>query len=555
MKTIQLPPGVELHGPVTEKQAELLSPEALKFLAALHREFNPQRQQLLHARRRRQAAIDRGRLPGFLPETKAVREGNWKVLPVPEDLHNRRVEITGPVDRKMIINALNSGANCFMADFEDSHSPTWSNTLDGQLNVRDAVRGTISYVSPEGKTYQLNRTVATLIVRPRGWHLPEQHLHVDGQPMSASLFDFGMYFFHNARYRQLHDSGTYLYLPKLEHYLEARLWNDVFNRAEQLLEFPSGTIKATVLIEHILAAFQMEEILYELRHHSAGLNCGRWDYIFSYIKTFSHHEDFLVPDRAQVTMTAPFMRAYTLACIKTCHRRDAFAMGGMAAFIPIKNDPAASAEALEKVRADKRREATDGHDGTWVAHPGLVQIAKEEFDKVLGDKPNQIDRRRDDVEFTAAQLLEVPQGTITEEGLRTNIRVGIQYLEAWLSGSGCVPLYNLMEDAATAEISRTQVWQWVHNPHANLSDGRKVTLTLVRELMEEELERIRRERGATRFDQGHFAEATRLFDEFVASEMCEDFLTLKAYKVLCSADVFDDLNVSPGQSSLVELSS
>jgi len=467
-----------------------------------------------------------------LPETKAIREGDWQVSAVPKDLRNRRVEITGPVDRKMVINALNSGANCYMADFEDAHSPTWDGTLEGQLNMRDAVRGTIEYASPEGKRYKLNSPVATLLVRPRGWHLPEKHITVDGQPASASLFDFALYAFHNARYRAEHESGVYLYLPKMEHYLEARLWNDVFVRAQELLGVPQGSVKATVLIEHILAAFQMEEILYELRHHSAGLNCGRWDYIFSYIKKFARKEEFLVPDRAQVTMTTPFMRAYSLACIKACHERGAFAMGGMAAYIPIKSDPVANEKALQKVREDKRREATDGHDGTWVAHPGLVAIAKEEFDKVLGDKPNQIDRQRPDVLVTPEQLIEVPKGTITEEGLRMNIRVGIQYIEAWLGGLGCVPLYNLMEDAATAEISRAQVWQWVHNPRGVLEDGRKVTLPLVRQLIQEELKRIAAERGQARFDPGHFLEATQLFDDLVAGEKLEEFLTLKAYALL-----------------------
>ncbi len=362
--------------------------------------------------------------------------------------------------------------------------------------------------------------------------MPEKHLLVDGQPASASLFDFAIYFFHNPRYRVAHDSGVYLYLPKLEHYLEARLWNDVFVRAEELLDIPQGTVKATVLIEHILAAFQMEEILYELCHHSAGLNCGRWDYIFSYIKTFARKEEFLVPDRSQVTMTTPFMRAYALSCIKACHKRGAFAMGGMAAYIPVKADAAANEMALQKVREDKHREATDGHDGTWVTHPGLVQIAREEFDQVLGDKPNQIQRQREDVAVTAEQMIEVPKGTVTEEGLRTNIRVGIQYLEAWLGGRGCVPLYNLMEDAATAEISRTQVWQWVHNPRGVLEDGRRVSLPLVRGLIQEELARIRGERGANRFGNGHFPKATQLFNELVASEKLEEFLTLRAYEML-----------------------
>jgi malate synthase len=532
MRSTALPEGLEVLGPVNDEQTEILSPAALEFFFELHREFNPRRLLLLRQRKLRQEALDRGERPHFLPETRTVREGKWYVLPVPEDLQNRRVEITGPVDRKMVINALNSGANCYMADFEDAHSPTWAGTLDGQINVHDAVRAAIEYTSPEGKHYRLNARVATLLVRPRGWHLPEKHIQVYRQPASASLFDFAMYFFHNARYRALHDSGVYLYLPKLEHYLEARLWNDVFVRAQEMLDIPQGTIKATVLIEHILATFQMEEILYELRHHSAGLNCGRWDYLFSYIKTFARQPEFLVPDRAQVTMTTPFMRAYALSCIKACHKRGAFAMGGMAAYIPVKGDSAANQVALDKVREDKRREATDGHDGTWVAHPGLVQIAREEFDKVLDTRPNQIERQRDEVNVTEEQLIEVPKGTITEEGLRTNIRVGIQYLEAWLGGLGCVPLYNLMEDAATAEISRTQVWQWVHNPQGRLTDGRKVTSGLVRQLTHEELGRIRRERGDDRFEQGHFSEATRLFDDLVTSEKLEDFLTLKAYETL-----------------------
>jgi len=469
-------------------------------------------------------------MPDFFPETRAIREGDWKVDPIPPDLQRRWVEITGPVDRKMVINALNSGADCFMADFEDSHSPTWEATLDGQINVFDAVRGTISYVSPEGKQYSLGSKTATLLVRPRGWHLEEKHLLVDGEHASGSLFDFAIYFFHNARERLWHGSGTYLYLPKLEHYLEARLWNDVFVKAQELLGVPQGTIKATVLIETILASFQMPEILYELRHHSSGLNCGRWDYLFSYIKKFAKKTDFIVPDRAQVTMTAPFMRAYTLACIKECHQRGAHAMGGMAAYIPIKCDPEANEKALARVREDKRREATDGHDGTWVAHPGLVAIAREEFARVLGDEPNQISRQREDVSVTAAQLVEPPQGTITEEGLRMNIRVGIQYIEAWLGGLGCVPLYNLMEDAATAEISRTQVWQWVHNEKGILNDGRKVTMKMVLDLIGEELARIRNERGDKRFRDGYFIEATALFEELVeAGSLCE-FLTLKGYE-------------------------
>ena len=523
---------IQVLGEVQRAQQEILSPEALDFYAALHREFNPRRLELLQRRGERQAAINRGELPNFPTETEEIRRAEWQVPPVPADLRNRRVEITGPVDRKMVINALNSGANCYMADFEDAHSPTWEGTLEGQINVRDAVRGTLEYTSPEGKRYCLAEQTATLLVRPRGWHLPEKHLTVDGEMASGSLFDFALYFFHNARERVRQGSGVYLYLPKMEHYLEARLWNDVFVRAQQMLGLPRGTVKATVLIETILAAFQMEEILYELREHSAGLNCGRWDYIFSYIKKLAARPEFLVPDRQQVTMATPFMRAYSLLCIRTCHRRGTFAMGGMAAYIPVKSDPAANELALQKVREDKRREAADGHDGTWVAHPGLVALAREEFDRVLGDKSNQIDRRRDDVQTSAEQLLMPPQGTITEGGLRLNIRVGIQYLEAWLGGLGCVPLYNLMEDAATAEISRTQVWQWVHHPRGILQDGRKVTLPLVKQFIQEELARIRQERGQERFEHGHFPTATRLFEELTTSDTLDDFLTLKAYELL-----------------------
>ena len=523
---------LRLSAPVSEAQKEILSDEALSFFATLQKEFNPRRLDLLKRRAAYQSRLDNGELPDFPPETDSIRQADWKVAAVPLDLQDRRVEITGPVDRKMVINALNSGANCFMADLEDAHSPTWQGTLEGQINLRDAVRGTIELITAEGKRYRLNDRPATLLVRPRGWHLPEKHITVGGAMASASLFDFSLYFFHNARERIKRGSGIYFYLPKLEHYLEARLWNDVFVRAQQLLGIPQGSIKATVLIETILATFQMEEILYELRDHSAGLNCGRWDYLFSYIKKFARREQFIVPDRAQVTMTVPLMRAYALSCIRICHKREAFAMGGMAAFIPIKNDPVANETALQKVREDKRREATDGHDGTWVAHPGLVQIAREEFDRVLAGKPNQIDRRRDDVKTTAAELLAVPPGTITEEGLRANIRIGIQYIEAWLGGLGCVPLYNLMEDAATAEISRTQVWQWVHNPRGILSDGRKVTLALVRSMMAEEFKRIETERGSDRFKNGHFEKAMQLFDELVASEQLADFLTLKAYELL-----------------------
>jgi len=531
MKTETSMEDITITGRPGETAKRVLTPEAIEFFGALHHEFNPRRLELLALRVERQRAIDRGEMPNFPEETQAIRNGPWRVDPVPADFQDRRVEITGPVDRKMVINALNSGASCFMADFEDAHSPTWVGTLEGQANVMDAVRGTITYTSPEGKSYKLGPRPATLIVRPRGWHLPEKHVLVNGEPASASLFDFAMYFFHNAEQRLARGSGIYLYLPKLEHYLEARLWNDVFVRAESLLGIQRGGIKATVLIEHILASFQMAEILYELRHHSAGLNCGRWDYIFSYIKKFARKSDFIVPDRIQVTMTAPFMRAYSLTCIRECHKRGAHAIGGMAAYIPIKTDVEANEIALAKVREDKLREANDGHDGTWVAHPGLVPIAKEEFDRVLGEKPNQIGRRRDDVEVTAAQLLEPPKGAITEAGLRTNIRVGIQYIEAWLGGLGCVPLYNLMEDAATSEISRAQLWQWLHHG-AKLVDGRLVTPELCDRLLAEELVKIKGEVGQARFERGHFPQATEMFMRMIKAPRLDDFLTLPAYELL-----------------------
>ena len=443
-----------------EIETEILTPEASRFLTRMAREFEPRRRELLERRRDRQMAIDRGALPGFLPETAYIRESEWAVAPIPRDLRDRRVEITGPVERKMIINALNSGASVFMADFEDSNSPTWTNNLEGQANLRDAVDGTISYLSPEGKRYQLNDRVATLLVRPRAWHLDERHFLVDGEPISGSLFDFGLYLFHNAQPLIHKGTGPYFYLPKLESHLEARLWNDVFCFAQDELGIPRGTIRATVLIETILAAFEMDEILYELREHSSGLNCGRWDYIFSFIKKFRNRPDFVLPDRSTLTMEKHFLKSYVELLIQTCHRRGIHAMGGMAAQIPIKNNPAANEKALEKVRQDKLREVTAGHDGTWVAHPGLVQIAKEVFDQHMKE-PNQIGRCREDVHVNASDLLAVTEGKITEEGLRWNIDVGLQYLESWLRGSGCVPIYNLMEDAATAEICRSQVWQWI----------------------------------------------------------------------------------------------
>src|SRR6202140_453699 len=462
--------GVQILAPAHPAQERVLTPAALEFIVDLQRRFNARRVELLAARVERQKRLDAGEKPDFLPDTRAIRESEWTVAAIPADLQDRRVEITGPVDRKMIINALNSGAKVFMADFEDSNTPTWSNQIEGQANLMDAVRRSITFSDPiSGKNYKLNERTAVLLVRPRGWHLEERHILVDGQPMSGSLFDFGLYFFHNTKELLASGSGPYFYLPKIESHLEARLWNDIFLLAQETLGIPRGTIRATVLIETILAAFEMDEILYELREHSAGLNCGRWDYIFSAIKKLRNVPNFVLPDRAQVTMTTHFMRSYSLLAIKTCHRRNAHAIGGMAAQIPIKNDPQANEEALAKVRADKHREATDGHDGTWVAHPGLVAIAMEEFDKVIHG-PNQIDRKREDVHVTAADLLKIPEGTITEAGLRAKISVSLQYLESWLRGSGWVPINNLREDAATNEISRAQIWEWIRHPDGVLDD-------------------------------------------------------------------------------------
>ncbi|HHP7234671.1 MAG TPA: malate synthase A [Desulfobacterales bacterium] len=523
--------GIAVYGPVSKAHARVLTPEALSFVGALSREFETRRQELLARRNMVQSEIDAGRLPDFLEETREIRAGSWKIDPVPDDLQDRRVEITGPVDRKMIINALNSGASTYMADFEDAHAPTWGGTLDGQYNLQDAVAGTIDFVSPEGKQYRLTDNPATLIVRPRGWHLPENHMHIDGRPVSASIFDFGLFFFHNARKLIDRGSGPYFYLPKLESHLEARLWNDVFERAQQMLDIPSGTVKATVLIETILAAFEMDEILYELRHHAAGLNCGRWDYIFSFIKRFRNRPEYLFPDRAQITMTRHCMHSYSLLAIQTCHRRGAHAIGGMAAQIPIKEDPERNEAALQKVRDDKIREAGDGHDGTWVAHPGLVPVAREEFDRRMPQK-NQVDKLREDVRVTADDLLRLPSGSITEEGLRTNVSVGIQYMANWLNGLGCVPLYGLMEDAATAEISRTQVWHWLHHEHGILSDGRKVTPELFAGVLQEEMGKIRETVGAETYARIPYERAGRLFDEIIRNRTLEEFLTLRAYEHL-----------------------
>ena len=523
--------GTQLLGPTVPAAAEVLTADALAFVAGLHRRFNPTRLQLLQRRSDLQARIDVGWLPDFLPETESVRQGDWKVAPVPADLQDRRVEITGPVERKMVINALNSGARVFMADCEDSHAPTWEGTVQGQANLRDAVRGTIRHASPEGKQYQLNSRTAVLLVRPRGWHLIEKHLLVDGEPCSASLFDFGLYFFHNAQALLQKGTGPYFYLPKLESHLEARLWNDVFLLAQEQLGIARGTIKATVLIETILAAFEMDEILYELREHSAGLNCGRWDYIFSFIKKFRNRPDFVLPDRGQVTMLTHFLRCYTTLVIQTCHKRGAHAMGGMAAQIPIKGDPTANAAALAKVRADKMREVSDGHDGTWVAHPGLVPVAMEIFDQGMPG-PNQLHVTRDDFRCSARDLLEVPHGAITEAGLRININVGLLYLESWLRGNGCVPIYHLMEDAATAEICRAQVWQWIRHPRGVLTDGRKVTVELFRQILAEELGKIKTLVGNAAFQCGKYELAARILDEITVSETFVEFLTLPAYEQL-----------------------
>jgi malate synthase len=530
--TLSSPPvsGLEVRGPREAAHAAILTADALDFVAGLVRDFAPRREELLARRRERQRRFDAGERPGFLPETRGVREGSWTVAPLPGDLLDRRVEITGPVDRKMVINALNSGARVFMADFEDSNSPTWDNVVLGHQHLMDAVRGTIEYTAAEtGKHYRLGPRVATLLVRPRGWHLPERHDTLDGVPVPASLFDFGLYLFHNAAALRAKGTGPYFYLPKLQSHLEARLWNDVFLVAQERLGLAAGTIKATVLVETLPAAFEMDEILFELKEHSSGLNCGRWDYIFSLIKTLRADPAWVLPDRAQVTMQQPCMRAYTQLLIRTCHRREVHAMGGMAAQIPIKDDPRASEEALERVRADKVREVTDGHDGTWVAHPGLVELATAIFDEHM-KTPNQIHRKREDVQVSAADLLQVPRGTRTEEGLRHNLRVGVQYLEAWLQGNGCVPLYHLMEDAATAEISRTQVWQWLRH-RAVLEDGQALTADRFRLVLDQELAKLQTALGP-RYDRGRFAEARRLFDRMSTADEFNEFLTLPAYDEL-----------------------
>jgi malate synthase len=522
---------VEILGARIERSAEALTPLALQLVASLHRRFNARRLELLAAREHRQRELDAGELPDFLPDTAEVRRGDWRIAPVPEDLQDRRVEITGPVDRKMIINALNAPVRCFMADFEDSCAPTWENVVRGQVNLADAVRRTISFAdATTSKVYRLADRTATLIVRPRGWHLTEKHVLVNGEPVSGALFDFAVYLANNHAALARAGTGPYFYLPKMESHLEARLWNDVFVAAQDALGMARGTIKATVLIETILAAFEMDEILFELREHSAGLNCGRWDYIFSFIKKFRNRPDFLLPDRGSITMDRHFLKAYVDLLIKTCHRRGAHAMGGMAAQIPIRDDPKANETAMARVRADKLREANAGHDGTWIAHPGLAPIARDAFDAVMKG-PNQLSVLREEVAVTALDLLRLPQGEITEGGLRNCIRVGVQYIEAWLRGSGCVPLYNLMEDAATAEICRAQLWQWLHHG-ARTSDGAPVTAERFDRLLTEEIDRIHDEVGPARLLNGVFPTAVRVFEQMTKQDQFDEFLTLPAYDLL-----------------------
>ncbi len=518
--------GVEFRAPVTDRFSEILTPEAVAFAVSLERRFGGRRRELLRARAERQLRLDAGERPDFLPGTRHVRKAAWEVSPLPDDLLDRRVEITGPVDRKMIINAMNSGAKVFMADFEDSTTPTWANVMEGQINLRDAVRRTVSFDDERtGKSYRLVEKPAVVFVRVRGWHLEEAHLRVDGEPMSAGIFDFAMYAFHNAKELLRRGSGPYFYLPKMESHLEARLWNEIFVAAERELGIPPGSVRATVLIETILATFEMDEILYELREHSAGLNCGRWDYIFSFIKKLAADQSIILPDRGQVSMATHFMRSYSKLAIKTCHRRRVHAMGGMSALIPIKNDPKANERAMAGVRADKEREATDGHDGTWVAHPGLVPVAMEVFDRIMPG-PNQLDKQLTEFEVTAEDLLRVPEGSITEAGLRQNVAVGLGYVEAWLRGIGCVPLFNLMEDAATAEISRAQLWQWVHHG-ARLDDGRLVTVELCNATIQTELQRAKEVVDAERYLA--YEHAAFLMKELIQAPKFMDFLTVPAY--------------------------
>jgi len=530
--SLDLPPGVQINAPLHPRFDQILTRDALEFVAKLHRAFEPRRQALLAARIERQARIDAGALPDFLPETQAVREGDWKIAPLPKALERRRTEITGPVEAKMIINAYNSGADSYMTDFEDSNSPNWYNQIQGQVNLYDAVRRQIDFVAENGKEYKLADKIATLQVRPRGWHLDEKHVLVDGQRVSGGIFDFALFFFHNAKEQVARGAGPFFYLPKMESHLEARLWNDIFVMAQDHIGLPRGTIKATVLIETILATFEMEEILFELREHSAGLNAGRWDYIFSCIKKFKKNKDFCLANRGAITMEVPFMRAYALALVQACHKRGAPAIGGMSALIPIKNDPEANEKALAGIRHDKRRDANDGFDGGWVAHPGLVSIAMEEFVKVLGDRPNQWDKQVQGQFGPKDWLNFQPEQPITEAGLRNNINVGIHYLGAWLAGNGCVPIHNLMEDAATAEISRSQVWQWVVSPKGVLDDGRKVTAEMVRALIPEELAKVKATVSAQGEDTATYDQAAKIFEDMSLSATFPEFLTLPLYEAM-----------------------
>ena len=528
----QFPRGIAIKAKLGPRYREVLTPEALAFVADLHRTFDARRLELMQARKAQQARFDAGALPDFLPETKEIRDdAGWRVAPIPADLLDRRVEITGPVDRKMVINALNCGAKVYMADFEDANSPTWDNNIEGQINLKDRWDGTLAFTDPQsGKNYTLDDRTAVMIVRPRGWHLLEAHVTIDGQPVSASLFDFGLYFFHNAEKQIAQNTGPYFYLPKLETHREARLWNDVFVHAQSKVGMPAGTIKVTVLIETLPAAFEMDEILYELRDHIAGLNAGRWDFIFSFIKKFARNPNYVLPDRSQVVMGEAFLGGYAALLVRTCHIRGAFAMGGMAAQIPIKNDPVANDAAFAKVRADKERETRDGYDGTWVAHPDLVPVAKEVFDRMV-PQPNQLERMRIHVRVLRDDLLKIHQGSKTEEGFRLNIRVGMQYIEAWLRGRGAVPIYNLMEDAATAEISRAQIWQWIKYG-VELEGGLRATPELFRRTMEEEMQRVKWEIGSSAYDSGRFPEAIKLFTDLSLADGFEDFLTIPAYKLI-----------------------
>ncbi len=527
----QMPAGLEIIASSNPEFDRILTPEAVAFAERVIRQFRPRVDELLDQRRERQARLDAGESPDFLPETAEIRAGDWQVAPLPDDLQDRRVEITGPVDRKMVINALNSGARMFMADFEDASSPTWEGMVHGQINLHDAIRRQIDFTAANGKEYKLNDRVATLLVRPRGWHMEEGHVQLDGRPIPAGLWDFSLYFFHNASALIETGSGPYFYLPKMQSHLEARLWNEVFNFAQDELGIPRGTVKATVLIETILAAFEMDEILYELREHSAGLNCGRWDYIFSFIKCFRNRPDFVFPDRSQVTMTSHFLRSYSQLLIKTCHRRGVHAMGGMAAQLPVKGDPDLNEIAMTKVRRDKEREARDGHDGSWVGHPALVPICEEVFNQYMADA-NQIARQRDDVAVGAEDLLMLPQGNITIDGLSNNVSAALRYTEAWLGGLGAVPIYNLMEDVATAEIARAQIWQWIQYPKGILEDGRAITVELFRRILAHELESIRIQYGDQHFSERHYEKAAVLLDSMITGDNLPEFLTIEAYDQL-----------------------